>query len=148
MSNSIQHKFFFQHAPEKVWEYLTSSELMELWLMKNDFQPILGYQFQFKTNPIPSLDLDGIFYCIIMEIIPLKKLVYSWKGGPGNGVVTLDSIVEWTLHAKDNGTELQLHHSGFTEENSKIYAGMFEGWLKNIQKINDRLNAQYDATKV
>ena len=97
MTKSIKHQFFFPHPPETVWEYLTKSELMELWLMKNDFQPIVGLDFQFRTNPIPSLDFDGIFYCKVLEIVPFKKLSYSWKGGPGNGEITLDSVVVWKL---------------------------------------------------
>lgn len=36
---------------------------------------------KFTTNPISSLGLDGNFYCKVLEIIPLKKLSYSWKGG-------------------------------------------------------------------
>ncbi|HEV7620856.1 MAG TPA: SRPBCC domain-containing protein, partial [Flavisolibacter sp.] len=129
MTKSIQHKFFFPNNPEIVWEYLTKAELIELWLMKNDFQPIIGHDFQFRTKPMPGLNLDGIFYCKVLEMIPFKKLTYSWKGGPGNDNITLDTIVEWNLYAKDNGTELLLKHSGFDEiENLSIYSGMNEGW--------------------
>ena len=55
MTKSIQHKFFFPHPPEVVWEYLTKAELMEQWLMKNDFQPIVGYDFQFRIKPLPPI---------------------------------------------------------------------------------------------
>jgi uncharacterized protein YndB with AHSA1/START domain len=116
---------------------------MAQWLMKNDFQPIVGLDFQFRTNPIPSLDFDGIFYCKVLEIVPLKKLSYSWKSGPGKGEITLDSVVVWKLEPKDKGTELFLEHSGFAKkENLNFYNGLIDGWLKNIQKIADRLNAQ------
>ena len=82
MPNSINHKLFFPNPPAAVWEYLTNSELMELWLMKNDFKPIVGHEFQFKTNPMPGFDFDGNIYCKVLEIVPNKKLIYSWKGGP------------------------------------------------------------------
>jgi uncharacterized protein YndB with AHSA1/START domain len=142
MAKIIKHQFFFPHPPEAVWEYLTKPELMELWLMRNDFQPIVGLDFQFRTNPIPSLDFDGIFYCKVLEIVPLKKLSYSWKSGPGEGEITLDSVVVWKLQPKDKGTELFLEHSGFAKkENLNFYNGLTDGWLKNIQKIADRLNA-------
>lgn len=141
MSNSIQHQFFFPHPPEVVWDYLTKPELMEQWLMKNDFIPMVGCDFQFRTSPIPKLDFDGICYCKVLEIIPFKKLSYSWKGGPGNGKIVLDSIVVWTLEAKDNGTELSLVHTGFREpENFIMYSAMNDGWLKNIKKIADLIN--------
>jgi uncharacterized protein YndB with AHSA1/START domain len=147
MTRSITHQFFFPHPPAAVWEYLTKAELMELWLMKNDFQPVVGHEFQFITKPIPSLNIDGIMYCKVLEIVPFKKLSYSWKCGPGNGEITLDTIVVWTLHQKDNGTELSLVHSGFSEkENLDIYRGMTDGWLKNVQKIIDRLNAPKHGT--
>ena len=32
----------FPHPPEKVWRALTESSLIEQWLMKNDFQPVVG----------------------------------------------------------------------------------------------------------
>jgi len=149
MAKIIKHQFFFPHPKEMVWEYLTKSELLEQWLMKNDFQPIVGHDFQFRTNPIPSLDFDGICYCKVLEIIPFKKLSYSWRGGPGKGEITLDTVVVWELVPNDKGTELFLEHSGFgKEENLNFYKGMTDGWLKNVQKIANLLNAaQHDTNK-
>ncbi len=142
MKKSIKHQFSFPHPPEMVWDYLTKPELMELWLMKNDFQPIVGLDFQFRTNPIPSLDFDGIFYCKVLEIVPFKKLSYSWKSGPGDGEITLDSVVVWKLLPTDKGTDIFLEHSGFSnKENLNFYNGLNDGWLKNIHKIANRLNA-------
>ncbi|HTE01056.1 MAG TPA: SRPBCC domain-containing protein [Mucilaginibacter sp.] len=142
MKKSIKHQFFFAHQPETVWGYLTKPELMEQWLMRNDFQPIVGLDFQFRTNPIPSLDFDGIFYCRVLEVTPFTRLAYSWKSGPGDGKITLDSVVTWRLEPKDNGTELFLEHSGFSKkENLNFYNGLIDGWLKNLQKIDKLLNA-------
>lgn len=142
MAKVIKHEFFFPHPPEKVWEYLTNPELMTLWLMRNDFQPIIGFDFQFMTKPIPSLDFDGIVYCRVLEIVPFKKLSYSWKSGPGKGEITLDSVVVWKLQPTDKGTELFLEHSGFERmENLNLYNGLTDGWLINLKKIADRLNA-------
>jgi len=146
-TKSIRHQYFFPHPPEVVWEYLTTAELMGLWLMKNDFQPIVGHDFQFRTKPIPALNYDGIFYCKVLEIVPFKKLSYSWKAGPGDGQTTLDTMVVWKLEPKDKGTELFLEHSGFTEvENLAIYAGMTDGWIKNIGKIADLINVAKNGT--
>jgi len=147
MTKNIHHKLFFSHPPEVVWEYLTKSDLMEQWLMPNDFQPIIGYDFEFRTRPMPAFDFDGIVYCKVLEVVPFKKLTYSWKGGPGNNKITLDSIVEWTLQPKDNGTELSLLHSGFKEiENFTMYSIMNDGWFKNINKINQQINAAKNGT--
>jgi len=147
MTKTIRHQFFFQHSPETVWEYLTKSELLEQWLMKNDFQPIVGHDFQFITNPIPSLDFDGICYCKVLEIVPLEKLSYSWKGGSSKDKITLDTIVAWTLVPGENGTQLLLEHSGFGKEESlNFYSGMTEGWIKNVLKITNLLNASHHGT--
>jgi uncharacterized protein YndB with AHSA1/START domain len=147
MTKSIHHKYFFQHLPEVVWEYLTKSELIEQWLMPNDFLPIVAYNFQFRTKPMPNFDFDGIVYCKVLEIIPFKKLSYSWKGGPGKGKITVDSIVVWEPRQKDNGTELLLEHSGFKDiENFTMYSIMNDGWFKNIEKIAKQINILRDGT--
>lgn len=62
--------------------------------MPKNLKAVVGHEFESRTNLIPSLELNGIFYCKILEIVPLKKLSYSWKGGPGNGITTLDKVVE------------------------------------------------------
>jgi len=103
--------------------------------MPNNFKAIVGYDFEFRVNPMPAFNLDGVFYCKVMEMVPYKKPVYSWTGGPEKGVITLDTIVEWTLEAKDKGTELHLIQSGFKEENVSIFSAMFNGWDTNVKKI-------------
>jgi uncharacterized protein YndB with AHSA1/START domain len=146
MQRSIKHSFFYSQPPEAIWEYLTNAELMSQWLMPNDFQPIIGYDFQFKIKPIPQFDFDGIVYCKVLEIVPFKKLSYTWKAGPGDGIINLDSIVTWTLITKDNGTELLLDHSGMMI-NDGIYSGMNTGWQQNIKKIDTLINSAHDTTK-
>jgi uncharacterized protein YndB with AHSA1/START domain len=141
MKKEINHKLFFEQAPNEVWEYLTRPELMELWLMKSDFQPIVGHSFQFRSDPYPPIEFDGIVYCTVLEVLPFEKLSYSWKCGPGNGKITIDSIVNWTLVPKDKGTELQLEHSAFkTMENMLIFNAMDHGWKQNIHKISELIN--------
>jgi uncharacterized protein YndB with AHSA1/START domain len=147
MAAKIKHQLFFQHPPKAVWEYLTNAALMELWLMKSDFQPIMGHEFTFRSNPVPSLDFDGIVYCKVLEIVPFKKLSYSWKLGPGDGTVNVDSIVRWELQQKDNGTELLLDHGDFKIlENAGIFNAMTKGWLENMHKIAQNLNKDHGTT--
>lgn len=142
MEKIIEHQYFFSQTPEMVWTYLTEPDLMALWLMKNNFQPIVGVDFQFRTGPIPSLDFDGIFYCTVLAVVPFKQLSYSWKCGPGEGKITLDSIVDWKLEAMDNGTMLHLKHSGFAKiGNLDFYNGLLHGWLEKLQNIDKLLKA-------
>lgn len=141
MQKEIKNEWVYEQPPNEVWEYLTQAELIALWLMPNNFKPILGHEFQFQTKPIPSLELDGIFHCKVLEVISFQKLTYSWKGGSGNGVFSLDTVVEWTLEKYGNGTKLFLKHSGFKETNLAIYTGMTDGWKQNIQKMINQLNS-------
>ncbi|HEX4372900.1 MAG TPA: SRPBCC domain-containing protein [Puia sp.] len=140
MQRSIKHHFFYSHSPETVWEFLTKAELMSQWLMPNDFEPIADHEFQFKIKPMPQFEFDGIVYCKVLEIVPFKKLSYTWNAGPGDGKINLDSIVTWTLIAKNNGTELLLDHSGMMI-NDGIYSGMNTGWQQNMKKIDTLINA-------
>jgi uncharacterized protein YndB with AHSA1/START domain len=136
MTKSIKHSVHYSHKPKAVWEYLTKSELIAQWLMPNDFKPIIGCEFQFRHSALPNFNLDGIVYCKVLEMIPYKKLSYSWKAGPGEGKISLDSIVTITLIEKDSGTEMTLQHDGFTSVNDSLFAIMDQGWLSNIKKIN------------
>jgi len=147
MTKVIKHQYFFPHPPATVWEYLTKSELMAQWLMKNDFQPIVGLDFQFRTGSIPGLNFDGIFYCKVLEVVPLKKLSYSWNSGPGNGEITLESVVVWKLQPSEKGTEVFLEHSGFEKkENLDFYNGLMHGWVEKLQNIANLLNAAPHGT--
>ena len=117
--------------------------------MPNNFKPTPGSDFQFRTKPIPSLDLDGVFYCTVLEIVPFQKLTYTWKGGSGDGVFTLDTVVEWSLEKYGNGTKLFLKQWGFKETNLDIFTAMTNGWEQNIQKMINHLNATRNgSTKV
>jgi uncharacterized protein YndB with AHSA1/START domain len=149
MEKVIQYQLFYPHPPEAVWEYITDADLISQWLMKSNFLPIVGHEFQFKAGPMPEMNFDGIFHCKVLEVVPLKKLVYSWQFGPGTGKVT-NSVVTWTLSQKDNGTELLLVHNGFKGEAfMKMFESMNEGWLKHITKIltilNDTANGSTQA---
>lgn len=142
MNTEIKRNWFFNQSPEQVWEYLTRSELIKIWLMPNDFKLEVGHEFTFTTNPIPPLELNGTFYCKVIEFIPQKKLVYSWKGGLTKSNPSLETIVEWNLEAKEGGTELKLVHTGFTSENESILNAMYGGWDDHIQKMIKDLNSK------
>lgn len=147
MAKIIQHQFFYPNPPEVVWEYLTKPELIAQWLMKNNFEPTIGHEFNFHASPMPDMDFDGIFYCKVLEIVPFKKLSYSWDFGPGDGSFTR-SVVNWTLTEKDNGTELLLIHRGFEGTNNflSMFNSMEKGWLELIQKLLKVINNTTNGT--
>jgi uncharacterized protein YndB with AHSA1/START domain len=122
---------------------------MAQWLMENNFQLIVGFDFHFKTKPKPAFNFDGIFHCKVLEIVPFKKLSYSWNGGSGDGEINLESVVTWRLEPKDKGTEVFLEHTGFDrEENLGFYNGLNQGWIEKFEGIAKLLNAaQHDTNK-
>jgi uncharacterized protein YndB with AHSA1/START domain len=135
MQAEIKHNWFYACPPQTVWDFLTKPELLSQWLMENDIKPVAGHRFMFKTKAIPAMEFDGNVYCEVLEVIRCKKLSYTWKGGPGDGRLNLDTVVTWTLYAKDNGTELFLEHTGFgAVTNKAIFEAMDGGWKKNMSE--------------
>jgi uncharacterized protein YndB with AHSA1/START domain len=135
MTKSIHHTFTFNHKPEVGWDYLTKPELLAQWLMPADIKPVVGYKFEMVSAPKPQMNHDGHNYCEVLEVVPYKKLVYSWQAGPKPGSITVNTKVTWTLIAKGSGTELHLLHEGFTDENQMLYEGMNGGWVTHVGKI-------------
>jgi uncharacterized protein YndB with AHSA1/START domain len=147
MRERIYHQFFYDHSPETVWEYLTKAELISQWLMPNDFLPIVGHDFRFTIRAMPEMDFDGIVYCKIVELIPFKRLSYSWKLGPGGGKIAIDSLVSWTLIPKDGGTELTLDHTGVKEmEYFNMFSALNKGWEANMKKIGELIHTSTHGT--
>ncbi len=120
--------------PERVWKALTTAELIGRWLMPNDFEPVVGKRFTFTTRPIGTW--DGVVQCEVLEVVPLSRLVYSWKGGADD--FWLDSVVAWTLQPEGKGTRLRMVHAGFrSPQNDVGYGAMSSGWQRIVGKINE-----------
>ncbi len=114
----------YPHRIENVWKALTTPELLERWLMPNDFRPEVGHQFTFRTDPGPGF--DGIVHCEVLEIEEPQLLRLSWKGGP------IDTEVTFRLEAVQDGAATRLHmrQTGFVG---------FKAWLvSRILKLGSR----------
>jgi len=120
VQKEIKQTRHFTQSPQEVWEYLTKPELLEQWLGKTDFQPIAGYKFRFMSP------YGNDSYCEVLEVKPFTRLSYSWQKNSAKDNKPLHSKVEWTLVPEENGTELQLVHSGFTA--SEDYIAHSNGW--------------------
>lgn len=143
MNKDINQVWELAQSPEVVWRYLTTSELIAQWLMKNDFKPEVGHKFNLHTMPMKAFGFDGVVYCEVLEIVPMQKLVYSWRGG-NNGKISLDSVVTWTLTPNGAGTTLHLQHSGFKGiKNLMAYMSMNAGWSSKIRNRFTELVTQH-----
>ena len=112
------------HALEKVWRALTQGSLMKEWLMDNDFQPVVGHQFSFRSTPAPNW--NGVVDCEVLAVEPNKKLSYAWCS------MGLASVVTWTLSATACGTLLRFEQTGFGPGQEANYNGASYGWQKFI----------------
>jgi uncharacterized protein YndB with AHSA1/START domain len=145
MAKIIKYDLFFPNPPADVWEYITDPELIAQWLMKSNFKPVVGHEFEMRASPMPEMNFDGIFHCKVLEVEPPKRLSYSWQFGPGDGTVN-NSVVNWTLTPLNNGTQLELIHRGFEGASfMDMFSSMSEGWIQHIQKIKTLLNPDQDA---
>jgi uncharacterized protein YndB with AHSA1/START domain len=103
------------HPPAKVWRALTEGPLIEQWLMKNDFQPVVGHSFNLRAD-------WGAVDCQVQAVEPNKTLSYTW------GAFGLESVVTWTLTPTSTGTHLRMEHSGFRPDQEQAYQGAQYGW--------------------
>ena len=130
---SIQTEYNLADPPRIVWRALTDSALLAAWLMPNDFRAEVGHRFTFRSEPTPGW--DGVVYCEVLEIVPERRLVYSWRGGSHDLTDhgdQLDTIVNWTLFStQEGGTKLLLEHAGFDAE-SFAFKAMGQGWRGKI----------------
>src|ERR1700744_2610299 len=119
----------FAHAPEKLWRALTESPLVTQWLMKNDFEPVVGRKFQFRADPVPNW--NGVIDCEVLVVDPMKQLSYSW------GAFGLGTVVLWTLTPADGGTYVRMEQSGFGANQDAAYKGATYGWQNFIGKLEN-----------
>jgi uncharacterized protein YndB with AHSA1/START domain len=115
------------HPPEKIWRALTEGQLIEEWLLKNDFKPVVGHRFQFRREPMPNW--NGIIDCEVLEVEPNSRLSYGW------GSMGLETVVTWTLTPTASGTQVRMEQSGFPSEEGANYKGAKYGWRNFIDKL-------------
>ena len=137
MQHEIKHNWHFDQSPQEVWEYLTKPELLQQWLMKTDFQPVVGHKFHF----IGECNDEGktAAECEVLEVTPFTRLSYSWQANSFKDNKPFHSKVVWVLVPKGTGTELQLVHTGFTVPEDAIAHN--NGWTRIGKKIVERFNA-------
>ena len=113
------------HPPEKIWRALTQPHLIEEWLMKNDFAPAVGHQFNLQADqPNWKMVLD----CEVLAVEPNRKLSYTWNFASDDAALSLKSVVTWTLTPTSAGTHLRMEQSGFRPDQWQAYGGANAGW--------------------
>jgi len=118
------------HPPEKIWRALTRPHLIEEWLMKNDFKPVVEHRFNLRAD-------WGAVDCQVMAVEPNKTLSYTWAA------YGLESVVTWTLTPTSTGTHLRMEQSGFRPDQRQAYQGAKGGWpqfFANLEQVLARID--------
>jgi len=124
------------HPPEKIWRALTQPHLIEEWLMKNDFRPVVDHRFNLRAD-------WGTVDCQVLAVEPNKKLSYTWNATHDEAVNSLKSVVTWTLTPTSTGTHLRMEQSGFRPDQPRYYGGAKAGWpqlFANLERVLARID--------
>lgn len=129
MKTDIDLTAEYPRPVERVWAALTSREALAAWFMPNDFQPVIGHRFTFRTQPRPRLGFDGIVRCQVLELDPPRRLAWSQAGGK------IETTVTFTLEPLGAGrTRLRMRQVGFdglaAQLTRRILAGGWPGILR------------------
>jgi uncharacterized protein YndB with AHSA1/START domain len=127
----------FPFPPEKIWRALTQPHLIEEWLMKNDFKPVVGHRFHLHNNPRP--DVNIILDCQVLEAEPHKMLSYTWNHAHPDAAYNLQSVVTFTLTPTRTGTRLRMEQVGFGPDQRQAYGGARAGWQHFFAKLEQVL---------
>jgi uncharacterized protein YndB with AHSA1/START domain len=133
-TKSIVVERLMPHPAEKIWRALTLSDLVVEWLMRNDFQPLLGHRFQFHATPLPGW--SGVTNCQVVEIDPPRRLAYTWGDGTESDS-GLKTLVTWTLTPAEGGVLVRMAQSGFRPQDEAGYQGMGGGWPRILGKLEE-----------
>lgn len=113
-----------------VWKAITDKDEMKEWYFDlNEFKPEPGFKFSFIGG---TEEHQYIHLCKITDVIPERKLTYTWKyeGYPG------ESVVSFMLIPEGENTRLRLTHEGletFPYDNPDFKKENFDaGWSEII----------------
>ena len=117
----------FNANVNSVWSAITKKELMKIWYFDlKEFKANVGFKFDFIGGPENGIQYKHL--CEITEVIPEKKLTYSWRYEGYEGI----SYVTFELFDENENTKLILTHTGigsFPSTNPDFAITNFEeGW--------------------
>ncbi len=121
------------HPAQKIWRALTQGQLIEEWLMKNDFRPVVGHKFNFRAEPVPQW--NGVVDCEVLLVEPNERLSYSWNGSGEQAATAPKTVVTWTLTPTTGGTLVRMEQSGFRPEDGAMYQGASYGWRRMVANM-------------
>ena len=105
--NPVVAEQIFNVPVEVVWKAITDTDQMRQWFFEpmTQFKAEPGFETQFVVH---CEGTDYLHVWKVTEVVPLKRISYSWRYGgfPGH------STVVWVLSETPHGTRLVLTHEG------------------------------------
>lgn len=124
-------------SPEKLWRALTQPHLIEEWLMKNDFAPVVGHRFNLRG------EWGGVLECEVLTVEAGRALSYTWNFASDEPAFALQSVVTFTLTPTNAGTHLRVEQSGFRPDQKQAFGGALQGWTRFLENL-EQLVARAD----
>jgi len=103
MSLTLSLDLQYNASIEKVWSALTDSSKLAKWVcniqtgvpMENNFEPVVGHHFQFRTQP--NEWWNGVIEGEVLIVEEPNRLSYTWASETEKHTVT------WTLQDAGDG---------------------------------------------
>jgi uncharacterized protein YndB with AHSA1/START domain len=120
----------FDAPVSKVWEAISDKNKMKHWYFElENFKPEVGFEFHFNGGPPEKVYTH---LCKVTEVIPQKKLSYTWRYENYLG----SSLLTFELFSEGEKTRLKLTHEGIESfpQDSKDFAreSFTAGWKQII----------------
>lgn len=126
----------FNKPASQVWKVITDKDEMKHWYFDlKEFKTENGFEFSFLAGP--AEDNQYLHICKIIEVIPERRISYSWRYEGYGGM----SVVTFELIPKGENTRLKLSHiqlETFPESNPDFAKENFIAGWKEIIRTNLR----------
>jgi uncharacterized protein YndB with AHSA1/START domain len=142
MTSEIKQVIELNSSQEDVFKAISNPEDLINWFPDVAIlEPRVGGKFKISflkdsKKPKMKMDMDFINEGKILEIVPNKKLVHTWKWNQFSE--SPETIVTWDLEPISNvKTRLTLRHTGFTgkEKGPSSLEEHAKGWLFFLNEL-------------
>ncbi|HEX4646984.1 MAG TPA: SRPBCC domain-containing protein [Verrucomicrobiae bacterium] len=130
----IKKEILIDAPVARVWEHITDPKKIAGWLMPNDFQARVGDEFYLDCQD------QGRISCVVKEIVPLQKLVYSFK----SKATKVETLLTMTLTTEGKRTRVTLIHSGWDAlppGEQGIADAFGDGWGGALKKLQEQMQS-------
>jgi uncharacterized protein YndB with AHSA1/START domain len=122
----------YPHPVEKVWRALATSAGLEAWLMRNDFEPVVGRACTFHFCPEDGAE-ESLVHVTVEALDPPRFMQWRWRNEEEAEATT----VTFELTPTRDGTLLRLRHEG--DASTDLADRLRRGWPGKLAGLGERL---------